>query len=59
MRSLLVKGQALKTVYVHKNTVSYLNCSASEDILVQGKEKSCMNGEELGWGVLQGSRLGR
>lgn len=37
MRSRRAKGQALKTVCVHTDTVSYLNCFAREDISVKGK----------------------
>lgn len=48
MRSRRAKGQALKTVCVHTNTVSYLNCSAREEISVKGKENSSRTGKELG-----------
>lgn len=53
MRSRGAKGQALKNVCVHTNTVSYLNCSAREDISGKGKENfSSRTGEEPVWGVL-------
>ena len=43
MRRRRATGQAPKTVCVHTNTSSYLNCSAREDIPVKRKKKnSCV-----------------
>lgn len=54
MRSRRAKGQALKTAFVHTNTVSYLNDSARGNLGKKKKKKDASGaGGELGWGVLR------
>lgn len=55
-----MRRDKLRRLRVHTNTVSYLNCSAREDVsVIENKKNSSRAGEELGWGVLRGSRLGK
>lgn len=53
MRSRRAKGKALKTVYVHTDAVSYLNCSAREDISVKGKKKLQQDWRATGLGSVK------